>query len=130
MIYVCRIMKLSKSEEQLMQYIWKRGKAFLNELLEMYPEPKPASTTVATLLKRIQEKGYIDYEQLGRSRRYFPLVKKSDYSSKYINRLIREYFDNSPSSFVSFFTRETDLSDAELKELQEIIKRELKRRTL
>lgn len=111
-----------------MQYIWKSGKAFMNELLEMYPEPKPASTTVATLLKRMKDKGFIDYEQLGRSRRYYPLVNKSDYFSKHINGLIRKYFDNSPSSFASFFTTETDLSEEELKDLQEIVKQELKKR--
>lgn len=121
-------MKLSKSEEQLMQYIWKQGKAFMNELLEMYPEPKPASSTVATLLKRMKDKGYIDYEQMGRSRRYYPLVKKSDYFSRHINGLIKKYFDDSPSSFASFFTTETDLTKEELKELQEIVKQELKKR--
>ncbi|HLR31067.1 MAG TPA: BlaI/MecI/CopY family transcriptional regulator [Fodinibius sp.] len=121
-------MKLSKSEEQLMQYIWKREKAFLNELLEMYPDPKPASSTVATLLKRMRDKGYIGYKQMGRSRRYYPMVKKSNYFSGYINRLIRKYFDNSPSSFASFFTTETDLSDEDLRELQEVIEQELKKR--
>ncbi|MCC5942691.1 MAG: BlaI/MecI/CopY family transcriptional regulator [Balneolaceae bacterium] len=121
-------MKLSKSEEQLMQYIWKCGKAFMNELLEMYPEPKPASTTVATLLKRMADKGYIDYEQLGRSRQYYPLVKKKDYFSRHINGLIQKYFDNSPANFASFFTTETDLSEEQLKELQQIVKQELKKR--
>lgn len=121
-------MKLSKSEEQLMQYIWKQGKAFMNELLEMYPDPKPANTTVATLLKRMKDKGFIDYKQLGRSRQYYPLVKKSDYFSRHINVIIRKYFDNSPSSFASFFTKETDLSDDELKELKEIVQQELKKR--
>lgn len=121
-------MKLSKSEEQVMQYIWKQGKAFMNELLEMYPEPKPASTTVATLLKRMADKGFIDYEQLGRSRRYFPLVNKSDYFSRHINGLIQKYFDNSPANFASFFTTETDLSEDQLKELQQIVEEELKKR--
>ena len=121
-------MKLSKSEEQLMQYIWKQGKAFMNELLEMYPDPKPANTTVATLLKRMKDKGYIDYEQLGRSRQYYPLVKKSDYFSRHLNGLIQKYFDNSPSSFASFFAKETDLSEKELQELQEIVQQELKKR--
>ncbi len=121
-------MKLSKSEEQLMQYIWEKGKAFMNELLEMYPDPKPADTTVATLLKRMKDKGVIGYEQLGRSRQYYPLVKKSDYFSRHINGLIRKYFDNSPSSFASFFTKETNLTEEELKELQEIVKQELKKR--
>lgn len=121
-------MKLSKSEEQLMQYLWELGKAFLNDLLEKYPEPKPASSTVATLLKRMRDKEYIDYEQMGRSRRYYPLVEKSDYFSQYINSLIKKYFNDSPSTFASFFTQETDLSDEELEELQEIINQELKKR--
>jgi predicted transcriptional regulator len=121
-------MKLSKSEEQLMQYIWKREKAFMNELLDMYPEPKPANTTVATLLKRMKDKGFIDYEQMGRSRQYYPLVKKSDYFSQHINGLIKKYFDDSPSSFASFFTTETDLTEEELEELQEIVQQELKKR--
>jgi BlaI family transcriptional regulator, penicillinase repressor len=121
-------MKLSKSEEQLMQYIWKKEKAFMNELLEMYPDPKPANTTVATLLKRMRDKGFIGYEQLGRSRRYYPLVRKTDYFSRHINGLIKKYFDDSPSSFASFFTKETDLSEKELKELREIVNKELKKR--
>ncbi|HEX6982352.1 MAG TPA: BlaI/MecI/CopY family transcriptional regulator [Balneolaceae bacterium] len=121
-------MKLPKSEEQLMQYIWEVEKAFLNDLIEKYPQPKPASSTVATLLKRMKEKGYIDYEQMGRSRRYYPLVKKTDYFSRHINSLIKKYFNDSPSTFASFFTRETDLSDEELEELQKIIDDELKKR--
>lgn len=121
-------MKLSQSEEQLMQYLWELEKAFLNDLIEKYPEPKPASSTVATLLKRMNDKGYIDYEQMGRSRRYYPLVKKSDYFSKHINSLIKKYFNDSPSTFASFFTKETDLSDEELEELQDIINKEIKKR--
>ena len=121
-------MKLSKSEEQLMQYIWKSKKAFMNELLEMYPEPKPANTTVATLLKRMKDKGFIDYVQMGRSRQYYPIVKKSDYFSRHINGLIKKYFDDSPSTFASFFTRETDLTEKQLKELQDIVEQEIERR--
>lgn len=121
-------MKLSKSEEQLMQYIWKRDKAFMNELLELYPEPKPANTTVATLLKRMKGKGFIDYKQMGRSRQYFPIVKKSDYFSRHINGLIKKYFDDSPATFASFFTRETDLTTEQLEELQNIVEKEIERR--
>ena len=72
-------MQLSKTEEQVMQYLWKRDTAFMKDLLEDFPEPKPATTTVATLLKRMNDKGFIDYKLYGKSREYFPLVKKSDY---------------------------------------------------
>jgi len=101
----------------------------MSDLLELYPEPKPADTTVATLLKRMKDKGFIDYEQLGRSRQYYPLVKKSDYFARHIHGLIKKYFDNSPTSFASFFAKETNLTDEELKELQEIVKQELKKRS-
>lgn len=120
-------MKLAKSEEQLMQYLWELETAFLSDLLEKYPEPKPASSTVATLLKRMNQKEFIDYEQMGRSRRYYPLVTKAAYFSKHINKLIKNYFNDSPSTFASFFTRETDLSGEELEELQEIINNQLKK---
>jgi len=121
-------MKLPKSEEKLMRYLWKLEKAFMKDLLECYPEPKPATTTVATLLKRMQEKGYVDYEKFGRSRRYFPLVKKRDYFAKHINGLIRTFFDDSPSQFASFFASEADLSESELEELQQIVNRELEKK--
>lgn len=121
-------MKLSKSEEKLMRYIWKLEKAFMKDLLECYPDPKPATTTVATLLKRMQDKGFVDYEKFGRSRQYYPLVKKSDYFAKHINGLISTFFNDSPSQFASFFTSETDLTESELEELQQIINRELKKK--
>jgi len=88
-------MQLSKSEEQLMQYLWKRNKAFMKDLLEDFPTPKPATTTVATLLKRMTDKGFIDYKLYGKSREYFPLVKKTDYFSKHVNGLIQNFFNNS-----------------------------------
>ena len=121
-------MDLSQSEEELMQYLWKLEKAFMKDLLEEYPEPKPAPTTVATLLKRMTEKGFVDYEQMGRSRQYYPLVRKSDYFSKHVNGLIKKFFDNSASQFASFFTSETDLSEAELKELKSIVEKEIERK--
>lgn len=120
-------MQLSKSEEQLMQYLWKRGKAFMKDLLEDFPDPKPATTTVATLLKRMADKGFIDYNTVGKSREYFPLVKKSDYFAKHVNGLIKNFFNDSASQFASFFTKETDLSNEELEELRKIIDQQIKK---
>ncbi len=70
-------MQLSNSEEQLMQILWKQKRAFMKDLIDAYEDPKPATTTVATLLKRMQDKKFVDYVQYGRSREYFPLVKKT-----------------------------------------------------
>ncbi len=121
-------MQLSKAEEQLMQHLWKLEKAFMKDLLQMYSDPKPATTTIATLLKRMNTKGFIDYKLYGKSREYHPLVNKKDYFSKHVNGLIKNFFNNSASQFASFFTKETDLSEAELKELRKIVDEQLKRK--
>jgi predicted transcriptional regulator len=123
-------MQLSKTEEQLMQYIWKRKKAFLKELLQDFPEPKPATTTVATLLKRITDKGFIQYNLFGKSREYFPIIKKTDYFSNHVNGLIKNFFNDSASQFASFFTQETNLSQQELEDLKKIIDSQIKKQQL
>ena len=114
-------MQLSNSEEQLMEHLWKLEKAFMKDILEVYPKPKPATTTIATLLKRMIDKKFVAYTELGNSREYYPLVKKTDYFSKHGNGLIKNCFNNSSSQFASFFTTETNLSEKELKELKKII---------
>jgi len=121
-------MQLSKTEEQLMQHLWKLEKAFMKDLLDIYPEPKPATTTVATLLKRMIGKGFVNYKTYGKSREYFPLVKKEDYFSKHVNGLIKTFFNDSASQFASFFTRKTDLTKEELEALKTIIDKEIKNR--
>jgi predicted transcriptional regulator len=121
-------MTLSNSEEQLMQHLWKLEKAFMKDLLDAYPEPKPAPTTVATLLKRMADKKFVAYTEFGNSREYYPLVKKSDYFSKHVNGLIKNFFGNSASQFASFFTTTTDLSATELEELKKIIDIEIQKK--
>ncbi len=121
-------MQLSKTEEQLMQHLWKLEKAFMKDILEAYPEPKPATTTIATLLKRMAGKGYVAYKLYGKSREYYPLVKKKDYFSKHVNGLIKNFFNDSASQFASFFTKETNLSKEELEALKTLIDNELKKK--
>ncbi|TMU54507.1 BlaI/MecI/CopY family transcriptional regulator [Flagellimonas algicola] len=121
-------MSLSKSEEELMNIIWKQRKAFMKDLLDAYPEPKPATTTVATLLKRMIDKGYVAYKSFGRSREYYPLIRKQDYFSKQVKGLIKNFFNDSPSQFASFFTKETDLSKEELESLRALIDDQIKKK--
>ena len=121
-------MKLSKAEEELMNHLWKLKKAIMKDLIEVYTEPKPATTTIATLLKRMQDKNFVGYKQLGRTREYFPLVKKKDYFSKHVNGLIKNFFNDSASQFASFFTQETNLSKDELEKLRVIIDSEIKKK--
>ncbi|MFV8366990.1 BlaI/MecI/CopY family transcriptional regulator [Flavobacterium sp. XS1P27] len=117
--------QLTNAEEQVMEHLWKLEKAFMKDLLEAYPKPKPATTTVATLLKRMIDKQFVAYREFGNSREYYPLVKKTDYFSKHVNGLISNFFNNSASQFASFFTTETNLSQSELEELKKIIDNEI-----
>ena len=121
-------MQLSKAEEQLMELIWRQEKVFMKELIESYPDPKPATTTVATLLKRMQEKGFVAYTLFGNSRQYYPLVKKTDYFSKHVKGIIKNFFNNSPAQFASFFTTATNLSASELEDLKKIVDQQIKRK--
>ncbi|MBJ6367723.1 BlaI/MecI/CopY family transcriptional regulator [Snuella sedimenti] len=121
-------MQLSKTEEELMNYLWKLKKAFMKDILDQYPEPKPASTTIATLLKRMTEKGFINYKVFGKSREYFPLIKKEAYFSKHVNSLIKTFFNDSASQFASFFTKETNLTKEELEHLKTLIDSEIKKK--
>lgn len=121
-------MKLSNSEEQLMEYLWQLEKAFMKDLLDAYPKPKPATTTIATLIKRMIDKKFVAYTEFGNSREYYPLVRKTDYFSKHVNGLINNFFNNSASQFASFFTTETNLSTSELEELKKIIDNELQKK--
>lgn len=117
--------QLTNAEEQLMEHLWKLEKAFMKDLLEAFPEPKPKTTTVATLLKRMIDKDFVAYNEFGNSREYYPLVKKTDYFSKHVNGLISSFFNNSASQFASFFTKATNLSTTELEELRQIIDGEI-----
>ncbi|MGA0555407.1 BlaI/MecI/CopY family transcriptional regulator [Larkinella sp. VNQ87] len=121
-------MKLTEAEETLMHYLWQAGNAFMRDLLNAYPEPKPATTTVATLLKRMADKGFVGYREYGNSREYYPLVSKEDYFSRQVNGLIKNFFNNSASQFASFFTTQSDLSANELETLRDLIDDELKKK--
>jgi len=120
-------MALSNAEEQLMEYLWKLKKAFMKDLIECYPKPKPANTTIATLLKRMTDKNFIAYNEVNNAREYYPLVKKTDYFSKQVNGIIKTFFNDSASQFASFFTQETNLSKEELEDLKKIIDNQLKK---
>jgi len=120
--------QLSRTEEQIMELIWNKEKVFLKDLIDCFPDPKPATTTVATLLKRMQDKGFVGYTVFGNSREYYPLVNKTDYFSKHVNGIIKNYFGDSALQFASFFTTTSNLTTSELEDLKKIIDIEIKRK--
>lgn len=118
-------MYLTNAEEQIMKLLWKLEKAFIRDLLNEFSEPRPAPTTVLTLLKRMIDKGFVSYRQCGNSREYYPLIKKADYFADHFNNMIKDFFNNSPAQFASFFAREIDLTKEELQELKNVVDKEL-----
>ncbi len=93
---------LTKAEEQIMQALWKLEKAYLKDIVETMPDPKPHSNTVATLLKILIEKDFVGKEIHGRNHYYFPMISKQDYTSGSIANIVENYFDGSFKEVVSF----------------------------
>lgn len=121
-------MHLTNAEEQIMCLLWKLDRAFFRDLLNEFPDPKPAPTTVMTLLKRMIDKGFVGYKQFGNSREYFPLIQKTDYLTIQFKSFIKDFFNNSNAQFASFFTNENQLSQSELKELREMIDKKISKK--
>ncbi len=115
---------LTKAEEQLMQVLWKAGPGFLKEIVEACELPRPHPNTVATLLKILAEKGYVDVEPQGRNNLYKARISREDYGRKSAQQVVKGYFDGSPALLVSQFLSENKLSVEELEALLDRIKEE------
>ncbi|MFN3639797.1 MAG: BlaI/MecI/CopY family transcriptional regulator [Flavobacterium sp.] len=109
--------QLTKAEEEIMQHIWQLEKTSVKEIIKKLSEPKPAYNTVSTIIRILENKGFVDHEQDGKGYLYFPIVKKSDYSHDSINKLIDGYFHGSFKSMVSFFMKKSDLNIEDLEEI-------------
>ena len=108
---------LTKAEEQVMQVLWRLGKGFLKDILDETPEPKPHSNTIATLLKILVEKGYVQYEVQGRNNYYQPRISKTEYGKRSAGQLVKSYFEGSAAKLVSQFVSDNKLSLEELEAL-------------
>ncbi|WP_210464795.1 MULTISPECIES: BlaI/MecI/CopY family transcriptional regulator [Rufibacter] len=114
--------KLGKREEQIMQIIWRLEKAFIKDIIDALPEPKPHYNTVATMVKILDEKGFLRSEKVGNTLQYTPLVPLAEYRTQDVASIKQKYFGNSFSKMITHFAKEENLSDAELDELIQIIK--------
>ena len=114
-------MSLTQAEEQVMKHLWKLERAYMKNILNEYPEPKPKSTTLATLLKRMIDKGFVGYDQHGNNREYYPMILKEPYFSEQLSTMVKDFFNDSTSQFASFFARESKMDVTELQALKEEI---------
>ena len=116
------MIKLAKREEQIMQVYWDLGKAFIKEVIPQLPDPKPHYNSVATMVKILEEKGFLDHETIGNVYSYFPIISREQYQKHAMKDIVKEYFDNSYPRMLAFFAKEQKLSEDELKEILNMIK--------
>lgn len=118
--------ELTTAEEEIMQIIWKIKKGFVKDVLEEFPEPKPAYNTVSTIIRILEKKGFIGHKSYGKTYEYFATISKQDYRKSITKNLITDYFDNSPLQLVSFFAKDKKLSVKDLEQIKKIIEEEMK----
>lgn len=113
------IQSLTKVEEQIMKILWSLEKGYINEIVDQFPEPRPARTSVSTIVRILETKGFISHHAFGRTHQYYALISKDDYKSYETRKLLSNYYDNSIKSMVSFFVKEEKL---DMKDMDEILK--------
>ncbi|MDF9799383.1 BlaI family penicillinase repressor [Catalinimonas alkaloidigena] len=111
--------ELTKAEEEIMQVLWALDAAFVKDMIEKLPEPKPAYNTVSTIVRILQQKGFVGHEIHGKSHKYYPVITKEAYTRSFMKGFVKRYFSGSYQQMVSFFTKEEKLS---LNELEQLIK--------
>lgn len=113
--------KLTNKEEEIMHILWKLEKAFVKDILAEYNDNKPHYNTLSTMVRNLEDKGYVSHEAFGKTHRYFPIIKKENYRKNFINTAIDNYFNSSYKNVVSFFAKEEKISVEELKDIIRLI---------
>jgi predicted transcriptional regulator len=119
--------ELTRAEEQVMQVLWKIKRGFVKDILEHFDEPRPAYNTVSTIVRILQEKGFVSHKAYGRTHEYFPVVSKDEYSKSHLKTFVRDYFSNSFEKMVSFFARDKGITVKEMEEIMKIMAEEMKK---
>jgi BlaI family penicillinase repressor len=114
--------ELTKAEDQIMQVLWRLQKAFVKDLIDELPKPKPAYNTVSTIIRILETKGFVDHKAYGKTHEYFPLVSKEKYTKFYLNNMVTGYFEGSLHNLVSFFANENKLDLKEIDQLMSHLK--------
>lgn len=115
--------KLAKREEQIMQAFWKLEKAFVKEIIELLPDPKPHYNSVATMVRILENKGFLSHVEYGKTYQYYPIIPENDYKNSLMNSVVGKYFDNSYSNMVAYFAKNEKISEADLTHIIELIKK-------
>lgn len=117
--------ELTKAEEQVMQILWKIEKGFVKEILVHFDNPKPAYNTVSTIVRILQEKGFVGHKAYGRTHEYFPVISKDEYRKSHMSSFVKNYFANSFENMVSFFASEKNIPVTEMEEIMKLMEEEI-----
>jgi len=117
------IKELTRAEEEVMQILWRIKRGFIKEILEKFDEPRPAYSTVSTIIRILQEKGFVNYKVYGRTFQYFPVISKDDYRKTQMSSFVRNYFSNSYQKMVSFFAREDSITVKDMEDIMAMMKK-------
>lgn len=120
--------ELTRAEEQIMDYLWDLEEAYVKDIIAKMDPPKPAYTTISTIIRILEKKGFVGHRTFGNTHLYFPLISKEDYSGYCTKNLVSRYFSNSLGQFVSAFASSNDLSIGELEEIQRLINEEIEQK--
>jgi BlaI family transcriptional regulator, penicillinase repressor len=113
--------QLTQTEERIMQIVWELKSAFVKDIIEQMPEPKPPYNTISSVVRLLEKKGYVSHKAYGKTYEYFPAIAKADYSKVTFRKMLGNYFEGSYKSLVSFIVNEEKLSEKEIEELQALI---------
>jgi BlaI family penicillinase repressor len=122
------IRDLTRAEEQVMQILWDLGRGVVHDIIGKLPPPKPAYTTVSTIIRILEQKGFVGHKAYGRTHEYFPLISKKEYTRSYFRNFIANYFSNSYKTLTSFFTTEEKLTLEELEEIGKLVDQQIKKK--
>jgi predicted transcriptional regulator len=120
--------ELTKAEEQVMQYLWEIEKGFLKDVVDQFPDPKPAYTTISTVVRVLVNKGFIGFKTYGKTNEYYPLISKNEYTKVFFKGIIKGFFNDSTSKLVSFFASENNLSLSELEQLKKQVEQQIEQK--
>lgn len=119
--------ELTRAEEQVMQVLWQIEKGFVNDILEYFPDPKPAYNTISTIVRILEKKGFVNHRAYGKTHQYFPLTSKKEYTRKYFRGFMDNYFGNSYKALASFLAADKTISVNDLEEMKQLMEKEIQK---
>ena len=113
--------QLTKAEEKVMQILWKLKSAFVKDIIDQMPDPKPPYNTISSVVRILREKGFVDFKAYGKTYEYFPAISNMADKKYTFGQMLRNYFDGSYETMVSYMVDEESISDHEISEIKQII---------